>query len=40
MLLRIKNDLYSNREEMWFAVNKGMNKMQCNQKNAASSLIL
>jgi hypothetical protein len=34
MLLRIKN------EEMWFAVNKGMNKMQCNQKNAASSLIL
>lgn len=39
-LLRIKNSLYSSREEMWFDIKKGVDKMQCNQKNAASSLIL
>ena len=36
----IKNGLYSNREEMWFGINKGVDKIQCNQKNAASSFIL
>lgn len=39
-LLRTKHGLYFNREEMWFGINKGVDKMQCNQKNAVSSLIL
>ena len=25
---------------MWFGINKGVDKIQCNQKNAASSFIL